>query len=150
MAGYTHKSAKLLTKDTVKGISSRAKLKRASDRTNGIDVYNENYYENKLNQLRYNRSLANQPDGYTVANGMKDANRYLQTGRISTEDLTDILLVTDGLFHPDYDLMDSFQQIKTIGLTPYINELTKTLEKRVLPIDDRTAVRITFNSFYSE
>lgn len=150
VAGYTHKSAKLLTQDTVKGISSRAKLKRASDRANGIDVFDEKYYENKLNQLRYNRSLANQPGGYTVANGMKEANLYLQKGRISTEDLTEVLLVTDGLFHPDYDLMDSYHQIRTIGLTPYIYNLTKNLEDRVMPVDDRTAVRITFNSSYSE
>ncbi|SFG56611.1 Protein phosphatase 2C [Halobacillus alkaliphilus] len=150
MAGFKSKPAELLTKDTVKGISSRAKSKRATDRTNGVEVLDERYFDNKLNQLRYNRSLANQPDGYTVANGMKEANLFLQRGKVSCEDLNDVLLVTDGLFHPDYDLLDSYKQIKDMGLTPYINELTKELEERSMPIDDGTAVHLTFSSSNSE
>ncbi|MGP4077881.1 PP2C family serine/threonine-protein phosphatase [Halobacillus sp. K22] len=150
VAGYKDKSAELLTKDTVKGISSRAILKRETDRANGIDVLDERYYENKLNQLRYNRSMANQLEGYTVANGMKETNLYLQKGRIPSEDLNDVLLVTDGLFHPEYDLINSYKQIKEIGLTPYINELTKELRNLSISIDDRTAVHLTFNSSNSE
>ena len=40
------------------------------------------------------------PNGYSVANGMKEAIHYLQHGELHTDEVSGIFICSDGLFHP--------------------------------------------------
>ncbi|MBA2176412.1 hypothetical protein H0266_16055 [Halobacillus locisalis] len=86
-------------KDTVKGISERAKNKRAARREAGMDVPAESVFSDRLETLRFNRSLANREGGYTVADGMPEAIKALQSGSLLLHDVQEILMISDGLFH---------------------------------------------------
>ncbi|RWZ58130.1 serine/threonine protein phosphatase [Halobacillus fulvus] len=144
MARYCHGEVRILTKDTVTGISQRAKVKRERDREAGLDLPKETFYEDRLESLRYNRSLANVEGGYTVADGSSNALDMVQQGRVSREGIQDILLLSDGLFHRKWSLTDVYQRIEEVGLEAYVEELTEDLRSHGHHIDDRTAVWVQF------
>ncbi|MCJ8012189.1 protein phosphatase 2C family protein [Paenibacillus sp. KQZ6P-2] len=52
-------------------------------------------------QLLANRDKMNTDHGYSVLNGLPDADRYLESGKINRIQLAGLLLVTDGLFYPE-------------------------------------------------
>lgn len=135
---------KVLTKDTVKGISARAKLKRVNERQNGLSLPDEAYYRSVKNQLVYNRSMANTPDGYSVANGTDEVRNYIQSGSIDSNHLNVILLISDGLFHPALDLKDIYKEIRQIGLEEYASQLEQEELKNKTHSDDKTGILIYF------
>ncbi|MEC3883496.1 protein phosphatase 2C domain-containing protein [Halobacillus sp. HZG1] len=132
----------VLTSDSVKGISERAKQKRAEGRKAGEEIPPESYYDIRMNKLRYNRRLANVEGGYTVANGMPEVMDCLDQGTISRRGVRSLLLISDGLFHPKLSLEETYHRIREVGLEAYVQELTEHLNKHALHIDDRTAVWI--------
>ncbi|MCA0971957.1 protein phosphatase 2C domain-containing protein [Halobacillus litoralis] len=135
-------SVQILTKDTVKGINVRAKKRRGEDRKKGISVPDEAYFEDRLNALKYNRTLSNEKDGYTVADGRPEAIKRLQVGRIPKGDIKEVIILSDGLFHPEWSLHDVIQHIQSVGLASYIEGLTELLQESGAHIDDRTAIRL--------
>ncbi|MBX0359264.1 protein phosphatase 2C domain-containing protein [Halobacillus sp. Nhm2S1] len=135
----------VVTIDSVKGISERAKKKRVEGRKDGEKIPPESYYDIRMNKLRYNRRLANVEGGYTVANGMPEVMDYLDQGVINGKGVRSLLLISDGLFHPELTLEETYQRIREVGLEGYVHELTEHLNKHSLHIDDRTAVWIKFN-----
>lgn len=134
----------ILTKDTVKDISRRAKLRREKERKQGLILPDESYYQSIKNQLIYNRTMANTVDGYSVANGTEVVANYIQLGSIDTKNLKSILLISDGLFHPTFDLIHSFKVIKEIGLEEYSKRLEMEELKNKIHSDDKTGVYIRF------
>ena len=146
LASYFDGSKRVLTKDTVKGISERAKKKRAALRKQGMDVPTESVFSDHFETLRFNRSLANIEGGYTVADGMPDAMKALQSGSLSLDDVQEILIISDGLFHRKLSLIQVFEQIQANGLRAYVDELTRDLERQGEHVDDRTAIRIHMNT----
>lgn len=146
LASYRDGSKRVLTKDTVKGISERAKKKRAALRKQGMDVPDESIFSDRLETLRFNRSLANIEDGYTVADGMPEAINSIQSGSLSLNDVQEILILSDGLFHRELSLIQVFEQIQANGLHAYVDELTQDLERQGEHVDDRTAIRIHMNT----
>ncbi len=132
----------VVTTDSVKGISERAKRKRAEGRKGGEEIPPESYYDIRMNKLRYNRRLANVEGGYTVANGMPEVMDFLDQGVIDRKGIQSLLLISDGLFHPELTLEETYARIREAGLETYIDELTDHLHKHSLHIDDRTAVWI--------
>lgn len=144
IVGYQDDTCEVVTEDTVKGISQRAKEQRERDRENGLGVPDESLYDQKLERLRYNRSMANVEHGYTVANGMEEVADFIQTGKLPKRDMRDILILSDGLFHPELTLKDTYRRICNIGLEAYIYEVTRWQEERSRHIDDRTAIWLHF------
>ncbi|PEL14255.1 protein phosphatase 2C domain-containing protein [Bacillus sp. AFS017336] len=144
LAEYHNGHIKTLTKDTVKGISSRAKVKRENDRKKGIILPEESHFNSVKNQLIYNRSMANTVNGYSVANGKEAVRSYIQSGYIDFKDLKSILLISDGLFHPKVDLIHAFKLINAIGLEDYSVQLEKEELKNKTHSDDKTGIFISF------
>lgn len=137
---------KVVTKDTVKGISQRARKRRERERKEGKPVLEESYFEDKREELKFNRTLANIKGGYTVADGTKAAIDCLQTGKIPLKELKEVLMISDGLFHPNLSLENVYKEIQQVGLESYVHQLTRLLEGRSAHIDDRTAIRIIKNA----
>ncbi|MGE6537976.1 protein phosphatase 2C domain-containing protein [Bacillus luti] len=134
----------VVTKDTVKGISKRAKKKREEDHEKGLSVPEELVFQDVREQLKYNRYLANMPNGYSVANGMKEAMNYLQHGELHIDEVSGIFICSDGLFHPDWSLEQTVTYIRKNSINEYI-EIIKELEgeNRIRP-DDKTIIMIDF------
>lgn len=133
---------KVLTKDTVKGISTRAKRKREADRNKGRSVPEEHIFNDVRQRLKYNRYLANMPNGYAVANGMPEAIEWIQQGILSRGEVKDIFICSDGLFHADWSLEQTVQYIKKYGIPAYVSIIEELeQEKRIRP-DDKTAIMI--------
>ncbi|WP_156934255.1 vWA domain-containing protein [Paenibacillus zanthoxyli] len=68
----------------------------------------------------------NTPEGYSVLNGMAEAEQFFEYGRINRIRLQSLLLVSDGLFYPDEgdtadeDAVKSLvHQVSKNGLTRY-------------------------------
>ncbi|CDQ20493.1 Protein phosphatase 2C [Halobacillus karajensis] len=140
--GEKNGKCKVITKDTVKGISARAKQKREGERLKGRKLPEESHFNKTIHKLRYNRQLANVDGGYTVANGMKEVMDYLDKGVLRTQGIQDLFIMTDGLFHPELSLEESYYKVKQQGLRAYIDQLTQYLKERSLHVDDRSALWI--------
>jgi hypothetical protein len=140
LARYADGHIKVLTKDLVKGLSERAKAKRERDRKNGLDVKDESYYANPIHSMIYNRWLANTPDGYGVANGMEEAGDYMQSGLIDREGLTEILLISDGMFYPGLTLESAMELMLAEGFERYVEKVEQAEREKGIRPDDRSAV----------
>lgn len=134
----------VLTVDTVKNISYRAKIKREIDRLKGFDVPPEEYFKHQQNDVIYNRSLANTPNGYSVANGMDEAEAYIQYGQLETKNLEHVLIMSDGLFDPKGSLNDVYREIVEVGLEIYVEKMMAREQKQGKYSDDKTAVLLYF------
>jgi serine/threonine protein phosphatase PrpC len=139
-----HKSGVIeaLTRDTVKDIGVRAKIRREKERSMGMPVPEESYYDDIKNQLLYNRRMANTPDGYPVANGTKEVCDYIYHDCIDARDLKSILLITDGLFYPNKDFNDIYRMINESGLEEYAIQLETYENNHNLRSDDKTGILI--------
>ena len=140
IAGYKDGKIAVLTKDTVRDISGRAREKRNRDRQIGLDVPGEETFNHPQNSLIYNRSMANTPEGYSVANGMPEVKDYIQYGIIERFNLGYLLIITDGLFYSGRSLEFTFSRVKEIGLQQYAKELLKLEHENGLKIDDKTGI----------
>lgn len=144
IAGYKDNSVELLTRDTLENLSTRAKAKRQQDRTKGLDIPDEEFFDIKLNRLIYNRTLANTPEGYSVANGMHEVPQFIHFEKIEKKNLESLLLISDGLFFPGMELIDTFRKIKAQGFEQYVTELQNFEESNQLKMDDKSGILITF------
>lgn len=142
VAKYKDGRAEVITTDTVKGISERAKIKRERDRMSGLPVPQESHFLNPAERLLYNRSMANTPDGYAVANGMKEAVFYIQTRVLNRSEIEALFLCSDGLFHPDFSLAETAQCVWTNGIEAYAKQLERVEKERGIRPDDKTALII--------
>ena len=144
VATFQNGTMQVLTKDTVEGISKRAKRKREEDRKKGLSVPEEPVFQDVREQLKYNRYLANMPNGYSVANGMKEAIHYLQHGELHTDEVSGIFICSDGLFHPDWSLEQTVAYIRKNSINEYVAIIEELeAEKRIRP-DDKTIIMIDF------
>lgn len=142
LAQYGDGKITTLTKDTVKGISCRAKMRRERERRQGLSVPEESYFQSVKNQLIYNKRMANTPDGYSVANGTEEVKDYIQSGALDASGLKAILLMSDGLFHSSLDFIQVFQTIQQIGLEEYVDSLERDERKTGKHSDDKTAILV--------
>ncbi|ARO66481.1 Uncharacterized protein B5E39_4248 [Bacillus cereus] len=110
----------------------------------GLSVPEEYVFQDVREQLKYNRYLANMPNGYSVANGMKEAIHYLQHGELHTDEVSGIFICSDGLFHPDWSLEQTVAYIRKNSINEYIAIIEELeAEKRIRP-DDKTIIMIDF------
>lgn len=135
---------KALTKDTVKDINNRAKAWREEQRKQGVNMPAEEFYQDSTEQRIFNRSLANKPYGYTVANGKGEVLPYIQHGHVTISEMKTLLIITDGLFHPHYSIEETFKKIDKSGLYLYSLELEQYEKLNNLRQDDKTGIIIRF------
>src|SRR5699024_3563519 len=133
----------VLTTDTVKNVSARARSTREMERSEGWEIPDESYYRKEKNRLVYNRYMANVPNGYSVANGMDEVQEFIQYGILDTTELIDVLICSDGLFDPKGDIRQVYWEIEEKGLKKYIEEQTINEQVKGLRSDDKTALWIT-------
>lgn len=133
---------KVLTTDTVKGISTRAKRKREEDRKKGLPVPEEHIFHDIREQLKYNRYLANMPGGYSVANGMPEAITWIQKGKLPLAEVKGIFICSDGLFHSDWSLEKTVQYIRRNSVKEYISIIEALEDKKRIRPDDKTVIMI--------
>jgi serine/threonine protein phosphatase PrpC len=142
VAKFFDGTVQVLTKDTVKGISKRAKQKREEDRKKGLSVPSEAIFDDRKAQLSYNRYMANTPNGYTVANGMSEVVLFIQQGKLIRQEITDLFICSDGLFHPEWPLEKSVKFVWEHGITEYVQIIEELEAKRFVRPDDKTAIII--------
>lgn len=135
IARYVDGSVRVLTENRVKGAVERARAKRERERQSGLAV--EEWPGNKLAYARY---LANAPDGYGVANGMEEAADHIQSGTIAAGELTHLLMVTDGMYHPDEPLETTMELILREGFERYVERVEAAEQSKGMRPDDRTAI----------
>lgn len=142
IAEYQNGTIKALTRDTVKDISCRAKAWREEQRKRGVKIPDEDYYQERIQQLIFNRSLANKENGYSVANGKEEVLQCIQYGQVNSSEIKTLLVITDGLFHPNYSIEETFKKIQTIGLNEYSSELEHYEKTYHLRSDDKSGIMI--------
>ena len=143
VATFQNGTMQVLTKDTVEGISKRAK-RRGKKIVKRVICTRRICFQDVREQLKYNRYLANMPNGYSVANGMKEAMHYLQHGELHTDEVSGIFICSDGLFHPDWSLEQTVAYIRKNSINEYIAIIEELeAEKRIRP-DDKTIIMIDF------
>ncbi|MDM5189289.1 protein phosphatase 2C domain-containing protein [Bacillus sp. DX4.1] len=142
VATFRDGTVQVLTKDTVKGISRRAKKKREEDRKNSLSVPGEHVFNDIREQLMYNRYLANMPNGYSIANGMPEAIALIQQGTLPRAEVTDIFICSDGLFHPDWSLVQTAQYMREKGAAAYVTIIEELEQKKRIRPDDKTVIMI--------
>lgn len=135
---------RVLTRNQVIGINRRAVEKREHDRKQGLPVAEESLYADSNEAASYRRHMANTPDGYGVANGMPEMSDYIESGEIPLNGIKAVLLITDGLFHPDWELGEVIRRVERQGLAAYADELDQLEAERGLHRDDRTGIFIRF------
>lgn len=139
-----HGNVNVLTVDTVKNVSARAKITREMDRNKGKDIPEESYFEDQKNRNIYQRKMANVPNGYSVANGMPEVEYYLQYGALNTKNLSHVLIMSDGMFDPKGDLREVYWEIEENGLESYVKKRSAMEEERNIHSDDKTAILLHF------
>lgn len=138
-------TVQVLTENRVKGVSARAKAKRERDRSSGMEVNDESYYDDDPRHVfTYNRWMANTPDGYGVANGMEEAADYMQEGSLDLARLSHLLLVSDGMFHPELPLERTMELILKEGFEAYVARVEAAEAERQMRPDDRSALLLRF------
>ncbi|MFF2446502.1 protein phosphatase 2C domain-containing protein [Neobacillus sp. NPDC058068] len=143
IAEYQNGLIKVLTRDTVKNINYRARVWREELRKQGVHIPDEEYFQDRKKQLYFNRTLANKPFGYSVANGTEEVGDNIQHGQVRGSELKAILLLSDGLFHPDFSLDETFKKIRNANVSAYAIELERHEMKNRLRSDDKAGIMIT-------
>jgi hypothetical protein len=134
-----------VTENRVAGVRTRSKAKRERDRRNGVVLQDEAYYSEWMNSIVYNRNyMANTDEGYGVLNGMEEAVRYIQSGVIETGLLTDMLIVSDGMFHPDLTLEQTMEIVLQAGFESYVEQVEQAERSKAMNPDDRSAVLLSW------
>ncbi|MGG1674137.1 protein phosphatase 2C domain-containing protein [Neobacillus sp. NRS-1170] len=144
IAEYQNGMIKALTRDTVKDLNKRAKVWREEQRKQGINIPGEEYFQDITKQLVFNRSLANKQYGYTVANGKEDVIDFIQHGQENIREMKTLLMITDGLFHPNFSIEETFKKIHMSGIDVYSLELEQFEKKNHLRQDDKAGIIIRF------
>ena len=142
LAKFKDGTVKALTMDTVIGVSRRMRDKRERERAAGITLPDESYYKQGKNEAIYMRRSANGPFSYTVANGSKEVEGVIESGAVSRRDISQILLITDGFIPPHRKWEKVFSDINENGLKAYGESIERY--EPTIPLDDRTAIFITF------
>nr|WP_277753192.1 protein phosphatase 2C domain-containing protein [Metabacillus mangrovi] len=133
-----------VTVNSVQGISERAIEFRKSLREKGLLSQDESFYDDPAERMKFNRSLANRPAGYSVVNGDQELRSFVQEGAFSIKNTKSFLLISDGFFHPEMDLTDSYKEIKSVGLEAYAQALRFHEYTNRLHHDDMTAIYAEF------
>lgn len=144
IAEFHNGMIKALTEDTVKGISKRAKLWREEQRKNGVNLPDEEYFKEIPHQLIFNRSLANKPNGYSVANGKEEVVNFIQNGQEKVSEIKTLLMLSDGLFHPYESIEVTFKRIKQTSIEEYALELEQFEKENHIRHDDKSGILIRF------
>lgn len=130
-------SVTFLTPDTVEGITERVMARLKADRRKGLQVPDLST-DRSLHE--YLRSFANTPGGYSVANGMDEMRHYIHTCTLDPASIRYLLLVSDGMFHPQ----DRPEQLLDRLLNEGFEAYTRSLEQFELTggrrPDDKTAI----------
>ncbi|MWV46119.1 hypothetical protein GRF59_21085 [Paenibacillus sp. HJL G12] len=100
MALYRDGSVRTITRDHVSHIGEISMETWRQGIASGIRT-KAALWEQVQPQLLGNKDKMNTDNGYSVLNGLPDADRYLESGRINRIQLAGLLLVTDGLFYPE-------------------------------------------------
>lgn len=99
IAMYRDGSVRTLTRDQVAHIGEESLTIWKQGIEQGIHT-KEELWDTVKSRLLQNKEKMNTPEGYSVINGLPDAERYLEYGKINRVGLAGLLLVTDGLFYP--------------------------------------------------
>src|SRR5699024_3818518 len=134
----------VLTVNTVKNINARAKLSREIKRDHDCGFPDETYFQKEQNKITYHRQMANTPNGYSIANGMEEAQLYIQHGMVNIENLKHVLLMSDGMFNDKNNLKDVYSVVNKIGLNNYVKKLLTYEKENDISADDKTAILLTF------
>ncbi|SFU45101.1 protein phosphatase 2C domain-containing protein [Alicyclobacillus macrosporangiidus] len=137
-------SHQVYTKDTVEGISERARRHRL-ERVKAGEAMDLEAYVDPVRAALYNRTLANTPHGYTVANGTPEVKEGVQVGVIDPVGLEQLGIVSDGLFYPARrgpraDWNSTARFIRQHGMASYIAHVVSQERDLGIRPDDKTAL----------
>lgn len=133
----------VVTKDTVKGISKRAK-RREKKIVKRFICARRTCFSRCSRTVKIQSLSCKYGGGYSVANGMKEAIHYLQHGELHIDEVSGIFICSDGLFHPDWSLEQTVAYIRKNSINEYVAIIEELEgEKRIRP-DDKTIIMIDF------
>ncbi|ULO05588.1 protein phosphatase 2C domain-containing protein [Paenibacillus sp. 19GGS1-52] len=98
-AMYEDGSIRSLTRDHVAAIDLQSKRIWEEGIATGV-LTKELLWEMVKPVIAANKQKMNTPEGYSIINGMAEAEPFFEYGRINLIKLHSLLLVTDGLFYP--------------------------------------------------
>lgn len=147
---YLNKSYRLIGKFEDHDLNTMIEWKKLAQKKT------KNIFNKLLNVTQENRKNAN--IDYGVINGEKEIINFIQSGQESLDNVSDIILFTDGLFIPkenpeDKNDWDKFVDLYNRGGLKKIKEFVRTLEEgdiecwkypRFKQHDDISAVAINF------
>lgn len=161
IALYRDGSIRTLTRDQVAHIGEESLAIWRQGIEEGIHTKAE-LWERVKPRLLQNKEKMNTLEGYSVFNGLPEAENFLEYGKINRIGLAGLLLVTDGLFYPEpWPLQEDetgnpeeklLRQVAAEGLESYAKWLL-ALEQddpecirypRFKSSDDKTGIWITF------
>jgi len=144
VAEYKDGRIEALTRDSVKGIQERAVHYRQELRNQHIEMPDEEEFLKDPLLTQFVRSMTNTPQGYSVANGMREAADYIQYGEVSRSDIQGLLLHSDGLYRPGVKSEQIYRQVKDQGLQAYIDQLSEEERQEGRYQDDKTGLLLCF------
>ncbi|WP_068793374.1 protein phosphatase 2C domain-containing protein [Brevibacillus laterosporus] len=154
-AVYENDNVRILTRPQVEVVEERTLQKWCEGIENGLLSRTElSLFIRDL--MIQNREMQNEPHGYGVLNGEKQAIEYVEYGRINRAGVKHVVIITDGLFWPlanqeKQDWSRMVHKIIEMGLENYAKALTK-LEgsdpecvkyPRFKTSDDKTGIILT-------
>lgn len=144
VARYHDGTVSVLTTNRVATVGERSKARRESERAQGHQLPEEDYFDTPRHQWIYQRWMANTPEGYGVANGMEEASDYIQSGQLHVSDISHLLLLSDGLFCPEMSLQETFQWIIDYGFEHYVDKVEREEQLVGASPDDRTGILLVW------
>src|SRR5699024_7682115 len=134
----------VLTVNTVKNISARAKLSREIKRDHDCGFPDETYFQKEQNKITYHRQMANTPNGYSIANGMEEAQLYIQHGMVNIENLIQVLFMSDDMFNDYINIEYVYSVLYKTGINNYVNILLTYEKENDFSDYDNSAILLTF------
>ncbi|MCQ6561028.1 protein phosphatase 2C domain-containing protein [Paenibacillus mendelii] len=144
VAEYKDGRIEALTHDSVEGIGERAARYRQELRDQQVEMPEEEEFLRDPLLTQFVRSMTNTPQGYSVANGMREAADYIQFGEVSRSEIQGLLLHSDGLYRPGIKSEQVYQQVKEQGLQAYIDHLFEEERQEGRYQDDKTGLLLRF------
>lgn len=100
IALYDDGSSRAVTRDHVAHIDEESRVLWKQGIASGI-TSKETLWESVKPLILGNKQKMNTPGGYSVLNGLPEAEQFFEYGKINRIRLQRLLLVTDGLFYPE-------------------------------------------------
>lgn len=156
---YEDETIRTVTRDHVNHIGQKSAQLLKQGLSEGL-TSKKDLWEKVKPQIAKNKRKMNTLKGYSVINGKPEVNLFLESGKLNRIQLSEVLLITDGLFYPKKEVDQNINfdhkmvnHVHTKGLKSYIDWLLElenddhdcSIYPRLKKSDDKSGVWIRFD-----